>query len=319
MSCNMGRWMGAGMNRKTMLIGVAIVIAVVAIGVLLTQGGSASSNGTPVDEPLEQTLRQVGFDGGIEDWVNSLTDEQAAVIDIAFEAASKDGYKGTKEAWLASEAKTHMDLNGNSIVVLPDGGEFTYILSGDKKQSGTNKTGESQTDAGKDVGKQSGDKADQTEKSDKSKTETNEKSDQKVKRASTPTVTVDSVHAHQGDTRVVVPVMIKSNPGVLGMTLSVSYDEKGLTLVGAENGEAFADVLSMTHSRSYASGCLFTWDGVELTSEGVKDGTILTLYFDVAPDTTGIQSVAARCSSPAFDADLNEVELVIEDGKVIVG
>ena len=51
------------------------------------------------------------------------------------------------------------------------------------------------------------------------------------------TITVESKEAEAGQS-VVVNVLIKDNPGIIGTTLEVSYDE-GLTLVDAVSGEAF--------------------------------------------------------------------------------
>ena len=50
----------------------------------------------------------------------------------------------------------------------------------------------------------------------------------------------------------------------------------------------------------------------------MRDGDALTLYFDVSSDASGSLAVAVRGVS-AFDADLNELSFVVEDGNVVVG
>ena len=295
------------MDKRKALVGAVIVALVLVLGVALATRQPSPSKGQAVGEPLNMMLKRVGYSGGVNDWLEDLSDEQAAIIDIPFEDAAKSGYTGTREDWVAQEVKASLDSSGNLVVSLPDGGEFTYTAA---SKSSTNQNATTDNDKQKGDDQAVGDK-DKAENVDTSKVS-------KVTNGGT-VVSVGTVHAQQGEQRVAVPVSIKENPGVMGMTISVSYDEKALTLVGAENGEAFADVLSMTHSRNYASGCLFTWDGIELGAEDVKDGTILTLYFDVAPDASGLNAIAVRSGSPAFDADLNEVDLVIEDGNVVVG
>ena len=94
-------------------------------------------------------------------------------------------------------------------------------------------------------------------------------------------VTVETASASAGDS-VNVGITVEDNPGVLGMTLSITFDE-GLTLADAKSGSAFTG-LSMTKPGHYSSPCRFVWDGQELDPDEIKDGVILTLTFRVAPD-----------------------------------
>lgn len=64
-----------------------------------------------------------------------------------------------------------------------------------------------------------------------------------TKAAVKPTITVDSTTAKAG-TSVTVDVSVKDNPGILGMTLNVKYDD-GLTLTTGQSGDAFS-ALTMT-------------------------------------------------------------------------
>lgn len=136
---------------------------------------------------------------------------------------------------------------------------------------------------------------------------------------SSATVTVEKVNALPGKT-VNVNVSISGNPGVLGATLTVEYDESALTLVSAKLGDAFKS-LSMTTPGRYGSPCRFGWDGVDISESDIKDGTFLTLSFlvsnDAEVDTEYPVKVSAK-SSDWTDKDLQPVELTIVNGAVNV-
>lgn len=136
---------------------------------------------------------------------------------------------------------------------------------------------------------------------------------------SSATVTVEKVNALPGKT-VNVNVSISGNPGVLGATLNVEYDESVLTLVSATAGDAFK-TLSMTAPGKYGSPCRFGWDGVEINDSDIKDGTFLILSFlvsnDAEVDTEYPVKVSAE-SSDWTDKNLQPVELTIVNGAVNV-
>lgn len=91
-------------------------------------------------------------------------------------------------------------------------------------------------------------------------------------------IVVDSVSAKPGDT-VRITASINNNPGILGMTLTAYYDESVCTLQNVENGEAFQDILDFTSSKTLDSGVKFVWDGIEISDEDVRDGSILIMDF----------------------------------------
>lgn len=97
-----------------------------------------------------------------------------------------------------------------------------------------------------------------------------------------PAIVVSTVSANPGDTGVQVPILVRNNPGILGMTLTLSYDTESLALTGAVNGAAVKEVLSLTKPGKYVSPCNFVWDGQEISPEQIRDGEILILTFDVA-------------------------------------
>ncbi|MGN0295388.1 MAG: InlB B-repeat-containing protein [Lachnospiraceae bacterium] len=128
-------------------------------------------------------------------------------------------------------------------------------------------------------------------------------------------ITVESKSITQGET-IDVDVSIKNNPGILGVTLEFTYDDR-LTLVGASNGPAFS-YLTMTKPGKMESPCKFTWDGQEITDGNLEDGTILTLTFELAEDAEAGENyaVSVRAVGSIYDNDLNPVSVSTVNGSV---
>ena len=135
-----------------------------------------------------------------------------------------------------------------------------------------------------------------------------------------PTITVSSVSAKRGASGVEVQVFIQNNPGILGMTLTLTFDSEALTLKGATNGEAVKDVLTMTKPGKLISPCNFVWDGQEISAEEVKDGVILTLKFDVSSTASGgLHPVSLSYQSGNIvDGEFRSVEVNMVNGDISV-
>ncbi|MBQ1947437.1 MAG: InlB B-repeat-containing protein, partial [Clostridia bacterium] len=137
--------------------------------------------------------------------------------------------------------------------------------------------------------------------------------------ADVPTLTVATVTAVSSAATVDVPVSITHNPGILGATLTLTYDTE-LTLISAAAGDAFSP-LTMTKPGQLVSGCTFVWDGQEIQAEDIKDGVILTLTF-MLPETA--ESGAEYAVSMAYadgdivDGNINPVSVTIVNGGVEV-
>ena len=86
-------------------------------------------------------------------------------------------------------------------------------------------------------------------------------------------IRAETVTASPGTT-IDVNISIENSPGILGATISLSYDS-GLTLIGAKNGDAFS-ALALTTPPSFESPCNFLWDGLDFSNEDIKDGVIAT-------------------------------------------
>lgn len=130
------------------------------------------------------------------------------------------------------------------------------------------------------------------------------------------TLSVQSQTAKPGAT-VDVTVDVKDNPGILGATVSLKYDE-GLTLTDATAGDAFSSLV-LTKPGKMQSPCKFVWDGQEITADDIKDGTILKLSFKVSDTAKSGESYKISVSCDAgdmVDADLNAVDVKTEDGEI---
>lgn len=95
-----------------------------------------------------------------------------------------------------------------------------------------------------------------------------------------PTIYVENAEAAPGNT-VQIAVKIRNNPGILGMSLSVYYDETQCTLQKSKSGKALKGVLDFTASKDLKSGARFVWDGTAISEADVRDGEILVMTFKV--------------------------------------
>ena len=137
------------------------------------------------------------------------------------------------------------------------------------------------------------------------------------KKDTAPALVIDSAEAAAGDANVTVRVKIRNNPGILGMTLKLSYDAAAVELVDSASGAAVRK-LNYTKPGKYKNGCIFTWYAEQLSAGDVADGDILVLTFRV-PDTTPAGAYPITLSftdGDVFDRDLQTVSLKVENGNI---
>ena len=132
------------------------------------------------------------------------------------------------------------------------------------------------------------------------------------------TIETDTANAKPGET-ISIDLNLKQNPGILGMVLSLEYDETAMKLISVSNGEAVNDVLSLTTSKELKSGVRFLWDGLDLQADQVKDGTLLRLEFEILNDAVIGNKYPLTLTyndGDIVDADLNELNLQIRQGYI---
>lgn len=135
-----------------------------------------------------------------------------------------------------------------------------------------------------------------------------------AKAAEATKVEVGTVVTDPGTT-VSVDVSITNNPGILGTVIKINYDDD-LVLKAASAGEAFSP-LTMTKPGQYKNGCKFGFDGQDLEADDIKDGTILTLTFEVPADGGAGQEygIHVTLDSPV-DVYLNPVNVTTTPGSI---
>ena len=127
-----------------------------------------------------------------------------------------------------------------------------------------------------------------------------------------PVLRVCEATCKAGDS-VRMKISIENNPGVLGVVFSVYFDETVLTIKSVENGNAFDGILTMTKPQNLVSGSCFVWDGQELNSSDIKDGTVLEIEFTVDKNAAeGRYPITVGCDrDDAVDGELSPIEFVI--------
>lgn len=138
----------------------------------------------------------------------------------------------------------------------------------------------------------------------------------KVVETQRPAINVKTAYGDPGE-YVTVEIDIKDNPGILGMILQIEYDEEAMTLVGAENGAAIENVLTLTTSKELKSGAKFVWDGLEIDSSQIEDGDILKLEFRLSDDAIygkRYPLTLKYSSGDIIDANLASVNPLINQG-----
>ncbi len=137
----------------------------------------------------------------------------------------------------------------------------------------------------------------------------------------TPTLRIESVTGKAGET-VTVALNIENNPGILGMMLKLTYDERlALSSVVQSTGEedSALETLDFTVSGDLALIPLnVAWEGLDADS---TNGKILNMTFIIpedAEDGTVYDISASYTKGEVYDNDMNDIEIEIVDGSVTV-
>lgn len=124
--------------------------------------------------------------------------------------------------------------------------------------------------------------------------------------------------------KIEVDLKLENNPGIIAANINISFDEE-LVLVGAVNGDAFSSLTyippkQLSASTPIVSSCNFIWQGFDINDKDIKDGTILTLVFEVSDKARDGQSYSISVSNKrndVLDKELNSISLSAQ-GKVNV-
>lgn len=131
-----------------------------------------------------------------------------------------------------------------------------------------------------------------------------------------PTLVVSNEKVKPGES-IVVNIYLVNNPGILGMTVTLSYDEDKVILKDVKNGDVFENVLELSKPEKLISGCNFMWSGEHISQEQVSDGLIMRLAFEAKKnikDRTPIILLADQ--NGIYDNDLSAIKLEVENGMI---
>lgn len=139
-----------------------------------------------------------------------------------------------------------------------------------------------------------------------------DKTDDAVKSAK---ISVNNTWGTPG-TQAKVILSMENNPGIIGLTLQIAYDTTALTMVKAENGTALnGEGVTFTPP---ASGSNYVWTDTTVKTDEIKDGTLLTLTFDVKENAKlGEYPIVVSCSE-AVNNELKPVSMTVNSGFVSV-
>jgi len=128
-------------------------------------------------------------------------------------------------------------------------------------------------------------------------------------------ITVENTAGAPGST-VEVDVTLTGNPGILGMTLNISWAD-GLTLINDQNGEALEELSYQAPKRYNSAGTNFVWYGTDV--EEALDGTVLTLTFKISEDASDGEIYEINVTSKGvYDTDRQPVDVECIGGSVLV-
>jgi hypothetical protein len=116
-----------------------------------------------------------------------------------------------------------------------------------------------------------------------------------------------------------IEICIEENFGVLGLLLSVQYDESVMMLTETKSGKAF-ESLHYTPSGELRSGSNFLWDGIKLDDIDIRNGEILCLTFHISEDAPkGTYDILLEVKeNEVYDRTLTKHSLTAESGKITV-
>ena len=131
-----------------------------------------------------------------------------------------------------------------------------------------------------------------------------------------PTLTVGNVTAKAGD-YIEIPVNITNNPGLLGMTFTMEYNDSVILIdwvdAGADN--VFRG-LSLQEPAKYKDGCNLIWYGSSLRV--VKDGEAMLICANIADDAPAGTYTIKFGGTDIFDQEDNQVTLKYITGTITI-
>lgn len=132
-------------------------------------------------------------------------------------------------------------------------------------------------------------------------------------------ITAKTVQLEEGDESVDIDILVSNNPGIMGMTLTVTFDESALELVNVKDGGILG---AQSHKPEHVSPYTLAWSNDTATTNNTANGVIATLTFKVTKNAVKGNSYSIGLSYDydnfdIYDTNLNPVKFSIENGKII--
>ena len=135
-----------------------------------------------------------------------------------------------------------------------------------------------------------------------------------------PAFSAGSAEANPGDT-VEIPILIENNPGIVALSVSVSFDRNVLTLQNASSDGSVFPAAGITFGGTYDTDTFnILWEDGTSTVNNTSSGLIATLTFLVSEDAPVGETVVSvgYASSSVVDVNLNDVAFETVNGVVTV-
>ena len=132
-----------------------------------------------------------------------------------------------------------------------------------------------------------------------------------------PVVFAESVVGEKGQT-VNVPIVIRNNPGIIALMLSLTYDTSFMTLTGVTDKGLLGQGTSIFGNNYETVPYRMIWEDGLVTKNYSVDGELAVLTFRINPQTTATSGdvIIEVVNDSTFDIDLNDVNFTTEAGKV---
>lgn len=136
---------------------------------------------------------------------------------------------------------------------------------------------------------------------------------------SPPMIIADTITANGGDS-VKINISLQNNPGIVSMTLKVSYNSDVLTLTNVTDGGILG---AQSHKPQYSSPYTLAWVNDTATTDFTADGIIASLDFTVDESAEADQEYPITVSYDAdnydiYNKDVEPVNFAITNGAITV-
>ena len=132
-----------------------------------------------------------------------------------------------------------------------------------------------------------------------------------------PAFVVSKVEADAGAKNVAVTVSLENNPGIASVLLDIGYDKSVLTLKGFTYNTT--DLVGTMTVPFNASASQYSLSMVSGTSNIEGDFVFATLYFDVADNASGKQTITLSYDeNNVYDISENNINFAVVNGSITV-